>query len=61
MISDFFTDAKTNIINFNRFIVSIINVHNHLDLDLLTSFFLFKIFSMIDEKFKIKMLCRLFC
>ena len=59
MINDFFTDAKTDVINFNRFIISMINVHDHLDFNLLTSFFSFKIFSTIDERFKIKIFCRL--
>ena len=59
MIDDFFTDAKADVINFNRFIVSVISVHNHLNFNLSTSFFLFKIFSTTDERFKIEMLRRL--
>ena len=55
MINDLFIDAKTDVINFNRFIISMINVHDHLDFNFLTLFFLFKVFSTIDEKFKIKM------
>ena len=55
MINDLFTDAKADVINFNRFIVSAISVHNYLDFNLLTSFFLFKAFSTTDERFKIKM------
>ena len=61
MINDFFIDAKTDVINFNRFIVLIINVHDHFNFNLLTSFFLFKVFSTIDEKFKIEIFRRLFC
>ena len=61
MINDLFTDAKANIINLNRFIVLMINVHNYLNLNLLTSFFSFKIFSTINEKLKIEILCRSFC
>ena len=58
MINDFFIDAKTDVINFNRFVISMINVHNHFDLDFLTSFFLFEAFSTIDERLKIKMFRR---
>ena len=61
MINGLFIDAKTNVINFNRFVVSMINVHDHLDFNLLTSFFSFEIFSTIDEKFRIEMLRRLSC
>ena len=61
MISDLFTDAKANVINFNCFVVLMISVYNHFNLDLLTSFFSFETFSTIDEKFKIEMLRRLFC
>ena len=60
MINDFFIDAKANVINFNRFIVSMINVHDHFNFNFLTSFFSFKIFSTTDERFKIEMFCRLF-
>ena len=60
MINNFFINAKANVINFNHFIILIINVHDHFDLDFLTSFFSFKIFSTIDERFKIKMFRRLF-
>ena len=55
MINSFFIDARTNVINFNHFIVSMINVHDHFDFNFLTSFFSFEIFSTIDEKFKIEM------
>ena len=58
MIDDFFTDAKADVINFNRFIVSMINVHDHLNLNFLISFFSFEMFSTTDERFKIKMLRR---
>ena len=55
MISDFFINAKANVINFNRFIVSIINVHDYFDFNFLMFFFSFEIFLTIDEKFKIEM------
>ena len=60
MINDFFIDAKTNVINFNRFIVSVISVHDHLAFNFLTSFFSFETFSTIDEKFKIEVFRWLF-
>ena len=58
MISDLFIDAKTNVINFNCFVVSMISVHDHFNLNFLMSFFSFEVFSTIDEKFKIEMLRR---
>ena len=57
MINNFFINAKTNVINFNYFVVSIINVLNHSNLNLLTLFFSFEIFLTIDKKFKIKIFC----
>ena len=60
MISDLFIDAKANIINFNCFVISMISVYNHFDLDFLTSFFSFEIFSTIDERFKIEMFRQIF-
>ena len=60
MINDFFIDAKTNVINFNRFIVLMISVHNYFNLDFLTLFFLFEVFSTTDERFKIKIFRRFF-
>ena len=60
MISDLFIDAKTNVINFNRFIISMISVHDYFNLNFLTSFFSFEVFSTINERFKIKVLRRLF-
>ena len=60
MINDFFIDAGTDVINFNRFIVSMINVHDHFNFNLLMSFFLFEIFSTIDKRFKIEMFRWLF-
>ena len=60
MINDFFTDAKTNIINFNRFVILMINIHDHFNFNLLTLFFSFEIFLTTDEKFKIKMFRRFF-
>ena len=61
MINDLFIDARTDVINFNRFVVLMISVHDHLDLNLLTSFFSFETFSTTDEKFKIKMFRRFSC
>ena len=61
MINDFFIDTKTNIINFNRFVVSVINVHDYLNFNFLTSFFSFKVFSTIDERFKIEIFRRFSC
>ena len=61
MISDLFINAKINVINFNCFVVLMINVYNHFDFNFLTSFFSFKIFSTIDERFKIKMFRQLSC
>ena len=61
MINDFFINAKTNVINFNRFVILIINVYNHFNFNFLTLFFSFEIFSMIDEKFEFKMLRQLSC
>ena len=61
MINDLFIDAKANVINFNCFVVLIINVHDHFNFNFLTSFFLFEIFSTTDERFKIEMLRRFSC
>ena len=60
MINDLFIDAKTNVINFNHFVILIISVHDHFNFNFLMLFFLFKIFSTIDERFKIKIFYRLF-
>ena len=60
MINDFFIDAKANVINFNRFIILIINIHDHFNFNFLMSFFSFEIFSTIDEKFKIEIFRQLF-
>ena len=54
MINDFFIDAKADVINFNRFVILMINVHNHFNFNFLMSFFSFEVFSTIDEKFKIE-------
>ena len=59
MIDDFFINARADVINFNRFIVSVISIHDHLNFNLSTLFFSFEIFSTTDERFKIKMLRRL--
>ena len=61
MISDLFINARTDVINFNRFVVLMINVHNHLDFNFLTLFFSFEAFSTIDERFKVEVLRRLSC
>ena len=61
MINDLFINAKANVINFNRFIVSMINVYDYFNFNFLTSFFSFEIFSTIDERFKIEMFRRLSC
>ena len=59
MINDLFIDAGTDVINLNRFIVSVISVHDHLDFNLLILFFSFEVFSTTDERFRIEMLRRL--
>ena len=58
MIRNLFIDMKTNVINFNRFVVSMINIYNHFNFNFLTSFFSFEVFSTIDEKFKIEIFRR---
>ena len=61
MIRDFFIDAKADVINFNRFVISMINVHDYFNFNFLTLFFAFEIFSTIDERFKIEMFRRFSC
>ena len=61
MTDDHFVDTKINIINFNRFIISIINVHNHFNINFLILFFSFKIFSTTDKKFEIEVFRRFSC
>ena len=54
MVDDLVIDTRTDVINFKCFIISMINVHNHFNCNLLTSFFSFEIFLTIDEKYKIE-------
>ena len=61
MINDLFIDAKANVINFNCFVVSMINVYDHLNFNFLILFFSFEIFSTTDNKFKVEVLHRFFC
>ena len=60
LIDNLLTDTRADVINFSRFIILIINVYDYLDLNLLTSFFSFRIFSTTDKKFRIEMHCQLF-
>ena len=61
MASGLFTGAGADVTNPSRFVVSVVSVHNHLDLDLLTSFFPFGALSTTDERFRVEMLRRLSC
>ena len=61
MISNFFAYTETNVVNFNRFVISKINVYNYFNFNFLTSFFSFEIFSTIDKRFKIKIFRQLSC
>ena len=61
MIINLFTDMRTDVIHFNCFSILMIDVHNHFNFDLLTSFFLFKVLLTINEKFKIEMVRQFSC
>ena len=49
MINGLFIDAKADVINFNRFVILMINVSDHFNFNFLMIFFLFEVFLTVEN------------